>query len=790
MVPKLLLIMRHLLTLLFLCFAAVLIGQTENYNHNKFKQLHEELPTPNVYRTASGAPGHEYWQQRADYNMKISIDDEKQQLHGEETITYFNNSPDVLKYLWMQLDQNVRAKDSHSHDIKSSDLREKMSTDGISRLTPDFDGGFKIESVKANGASMNYTINKTMMRIDLPKPLKPGEQTTFSIDWWYNINNTNEIGGRSGYEPFEDGHNVYCIAQFFPRMCSYNDTHGWQNKQFLGRGEFALIFGDYNVEITVPKDHLVSASGELQNSDKVLTAEQKKRLRQALKSHEQPVIIATIEDADDRIDGAEDGIPSKTKTWKFKAENVRDFAFASSRRFAWDAMGVPMSDGRTVMAASMWTKEGDCLWSQYSTKAVAHTIKWFSHYTIDYPYPVAWSVDGDMGMEYPMMCFNFGRCQDDGTYSQRMKYGHIGVIIHEVGHNWFPMIINSDERQWTWMDEGLNTFVQYLAEQHWERNYPSRRGPAHKIVDYMGGDKDRISPIMTNSESIFQFGSNAYAKPATALNILRETVMGRELFDHAFKEYCERWAFKHPTPADFFRTMEDASAVDLDWFWRGWFYTNEHVDQALTKVSYKQIDNKDPRAQEKRQKDNRAATTYDITRERNKEAIKETRNEWDPSIEDYYTNYDPLDKDAIHDSEYQKYLESLSDEEKTLLEKNQHFYTLTLENKGLIMPVILEFKYADGTSDVKRIPAEIWRFGNSVTKTFVMDKLVTDIVLDPYLETADVDVSNNTFQPSSTPDRFEIFKRNRGSRGSSGGENPMQRAKKAEKIKSTQIKQP
>ena len=780
----------YLATLLFCCTS--LSAQVDNYNQSKFKQLYEELPTPNVYRTASGAPGHEYWQQRADYDMKIEIDDEKQILTGSETIVYYNNSPDDLKYLWVQLDQNVRAKDSHSHDIKGSNIGERMSTTGLDNLNPSFDGGFKIEAVKnVNGKGMDYTINKTMMRIDLPSALKPGQNTKFSIDWWYNINNTKKIGGRSGYEPFDDGHNVYVIAQYFPRMCLYNDVYGWQNKQFLGRGEFSLTFGDYKVEITVPNDHLVSSTGELQNADKVLSSEQKKRLKKAMKESEQPVLIATSEEADDRIEAAGDGIPSKKKTWIFHADNVRDFAFATSRRFIWDAMGVPMSDGRTVMAASMWTKEGDCLWSQYSTKAVAHTVKWFSHYTIDYPYPTAWSIDGNMGMEYPMICFNFGRCESDGTYSQRMKYGHIGVIIHEVGHNWFPMIINSDERQWTWMDEGLNTFVQYLTEQHWERNYPSRRGPASKITNYMGGDKSRISPIMTNSESIFQFGNNAYGKPATALNILRETVMGRELFDHAFKEYCERWAFKHPAPADFFRTMEDASAVDLDWFWRGWFYTNDHCDQELTEVKYTQIDNKDPRAEEERNKANRAATTYDITRVRNRADIPETLNETDPSIEDYYTDYDPLDKDAIDDAEYKEYLSKLSDEEKALIEAGNHYYTLNLSNKGgLVMPVILLFKFEDGTEELKRIPAEVWRFGGSVTKSFAFGKKVEDIILDPYLETADVDVSNNSYKPKASPDRFELFKRNSsGRRGATRGQNPMQRAKKA-KEKEKEMQQP
>ena len=623
--------MNKLLTFLLLFGLTSLLAQ-ENINNNKFKQLNNDLPTPNSYRSASGAPGHEYWQQRANYNMKIRIDDQDQKLFGEETITYHNESPDDLTYLWLQLDQNVRSKDSHTHDIKTSTIRNKMSTGQIDNMTPDFDGGFNIEKVTDKvGKNLRYTVNKTMMRIDLPVTLKSKESYTFDIKWWYNINNTKEIGGRSGYENFkEDDNNVYVIAQYFPRMCMYNDIYGWQNKQFLGRGEFTLSFGDYNVEITVPSDHLVSATGELQNPDKVLSKDQKLRLKQARSSHVHPVTIATYDEAEERIKTKE----TKTKTWKFKADNVRDFAFATSRRFIWDAQGVPMPDGRTVMAMSMWTKEGDCLWSKYSTKAVAHSIKWYSHYTFDYPYPVAWSIDGSMGMEYPMICFNFGRCEDDGTYSQRTKYGHIGVIIHEVGHNWFPMIVNSDERQWTWMDEGLNTFLQYLTEQQWERDYPSRRGPANKIVDYMKGDKTNISPIMTNSESIFQFGNNAYGKPATALNILRETVMGRELFDYAFKEYSNRWKFKHPSPADFFRTMEDASAVDLDWFWRGWFYTNDHVDLSLNTVKYYQVETKDPRAKSKREKEERAAERENISVIRNREQILETLNEKDSTIDD------------------------------------------------------------------------------------------------------------------------------------------------------------
>lgn len=753
-----------------------------NTNQNPFKQLGTELPDANRYRAASGAPGPEYWQQKVDYIIKMRLDDENRRMYGEETIKYKNNSPDELTYLWIQLDQNVRAKDSDSHHIRTSELGEKTSTRQLAQLEPSFDGGFKIEYVKdKSGKDMKYIINKTMMRVNLPKVLKPGGSTELSIKWWYNINNTREIGGRSGYEHFaEDGNNVYCIAQFYPRLAKYTDLDGWQNKQFLGRGEFTLEFGDYEVEITVPSDHLVAATGVLQNESAVLNATQKQRLQKARNSFVNTVIIASKEEADERMKNR----ASSTKTWKFKAEKVRDFAFATSRRFIWDALNTKLPNGKTAMAMSMFVKEGDCLWAKYSTKAVAHTMYWFSHYTCDYPYPVAWSIDGSMGMEYPMICFNYGRCEEDGTYSERMKYGHIGVIIHEVGHNFFPMIINSDERQWTWMDEGMTTFVQYLTEQQFERNYPSRRGEAQKITAYMGGDKSRISPIMTNSESIFQFGANAYSKPATALNILRETVMGRELFDYAFKEYCERWKFKSPSPADFFRTMEDASGVDLDWFWRGWFYTNDHVDLALGEVKHFKADPKDPTKQEEIARAEQAEARRNISSIRNEKQIKETYNERDPSLNDFYTTYDRLAKDAIDRQEYNDYIAGLSEEEKELLNSSRNYYEVNIKKVGgLVMPVILEFEYVDGSTEVFRLPAEIWRFGqDEISKVFPTEKEVKNIVLDPFLETADVDTNNNYYPPRQATNRFEVFKGNARRRGGVNGENPMQRAERAKKV--------
>ena len=577
--------MKNLVLALISLSSAALLAQT------KFAQLDQLLPTANSYRTASGAPGNAYYQQKADYKMTLVLDDNKQRLDGTETITYTNNSPDPLAYLWLQLDQNIYDQNSETKLIEVEKMENFRSVADLRKRDFYYDGGFKIEKItNVSGQPMQYFINKTMMRIDLAKPLMPGQHISFQIKWWYNVNDRMQVGGRSGYEYFETDQNyLYTIAQFFPRMCVYNDVTGWQNKQFLGRGEFTLPFGDYEVSITVPADHIVAATGECQNYASILTTEQRKRYELAKKS-DTPVVIVTQAEAE----AAEKDKVQKTKTWVYKATNVRDFAFASSRKFIWDAQKQTVGN-KDVLCMSYYPKEGNPLWERYSTKLVAHTIKTYSKYTVNYMYPVAISVHSkQIGMEYPMICFNGGRPEADGTYSEGEKYGMWGVIIHEVGHNFFPMIINSDERQWTWMDEGLNTFVQYLTEQEWERNYPSRRGPAYMIADYMRGDVSGISPIMTNSESIKQFGNNAYGKPATALNILRETVMGRELFDYAFKTYCERWALKHPTPADFFRTMEDASAVDLDWFWRGWFYTTDHVDIALTDLKWYELNTQNP----------------------------------------------------------------------------------------------------------------------------------------------------------------------------------------------------
>ncbi|TGD83263.1 M1 family metallopeptidase [Hymenobacter wooponensis] len=751
--------------------AAPALAQNTNSGTDKFAQLGQELPTPNTYRTASGAPGRDYWQQRADYNIKVTLNDADQSISGTEDITYTNLSPDKLSYLWLQLDANIYDPKSMTASTQTAELRDKMSFQTLEYLErTSFDGSFKIDDIRMKGGNkqLPHTINYTMMRVDLPQALAPKQSVTFTVKWHYTVNDQKKTGGRSGYEYFEQDKNyLYEIAQFYPRMAVYDDVNGWQHKQFLGQGEFTLPFGDYKVAITAPADHVVGATGTLQNPDQVLTSTQRKRFDQA-KASSKPVVIVTQDEATK----AEQGRAKGTKTWVYDAKNVRDFAWASSRKFIWDAMGLKI-EGKPIVAMSYYPKEANPLWGQYSTQAVAHTLKTYSKFTIPYEYPVAISVHGPIGgMEYPMLCFNGYRPEADGTYSSATKYGLISVVIHEVGHNFFPMIVNSDERQWTWMDEGLNTFMQYLTEQEWERGYPSRRGEPAQIVPYMAMNPNLQNPIMTNSETVLQLGNNAYGKPATALNILRETVMGRQLFDYAFKTYSQRWAYKHPKPADFFRTMEDASGVDLDWFWRGWFYGTEHTDLSIENVQWYKVDSKNPDIENAARREELNAAPKSLSQQRNLQDISKTLVDERPELKDFYNNYDPLAVSETDKARYQQYVSKLKPEQQEILKKGLNFYQVNLKNLGgLVMPVIIQMTYADGTNEVVNIPAEIWRRNNAeITKVFITEKPVASFTLDPYLQTADTDLSNNGFPRKLAPSRFELFQQQQ----QAAPQNPMQ----------------
>ena len=752
-----------------LSFAA--IDQSKGSFEDKFRQLDEVFPSPNLSRPATGEPGPMYWQQRADYKIKIKLNEDTRSVEGSETITYTNNSPLTLKYIWLQLDQNIFAKESINNLTRpwgGGDSSVDFSTLRRQNFMDKFEGGFQELSIKINNKSADTNLVGTHVRINLDQPLKPGESTSLDIEWAYALVEENAVRARNGYETFEDGNDIFLMAQWYPRVTVFSDYEGWHNKEFIGNGEFTLEFGDFEVDISVPSDHVVSATGVLLNENDVLNPIQKKRMKQARKS-EKPMFIITPDEAyDNELEKSTD-----YKTWSFKAENVRDFAWASSRKFIWDAAGYKQDskENPLVMAMSFYPKEGEPLWSKYSTEAVMHTMKVYSKYSFDYPYPTAQSVNGPVGgMEYPMITFNGPRTEleDDGTrtYSRSEKEFLIGVVIHEVGHIYYPMIVNSDERQWTWMDEGLNTFVQYLAEQEWDINYRSDRGEPRWMTEFMSSSYQ--VPIMTNSESLLQFGNNAYGKPATALVVLRETILGRELFDQAFREYSVRWKFKRPTPYDFFRTMEEASGVDLDWFWRGWFYSTDHVDIALNNIHLASLDTLDPQvnlAKDRVDFENEPLILHD---QRNEAAKIETRVTERPELLDIYNEYDeftPSDREMrdskeVLDDLYDKNDSDPEWKKKALveaIEKDEDYYIFEFSNKGgLVMPIPLEITYEDGTKELIRIPVEVWRKNSNKTKWLKRSKLkITQAVIDPYWEIGDTQIENNYYPTRLIPARLK-----------------------------------
>jgi len=743
--------------------------QSKGSFEDKFRQLEEKFPDPNQYRPATGEPGKSYWQQKADYKINITLNEEEKSLSGSEVITYHNNSPLDLKYIWIQLDQNIFKEDSIKNMTTTIGDTESISFGELRKnnFMDSFDGGLKNLIVKVENKEVATHLVGTLLRVNLDSPLVSNKSIDININWEYQLVEENAVRARNGYELFEDGNDIFLIAQWFPRVSAYSDYEGWHNKEFIGNGEFTLEFGDYEVSITTPSDHIVSSTGVLQNPNDVLTKTQIKRLNKAKKS-DKPMFIVTPEEAYEN----EKLRSQNTKTWIFKATNVRDFAWASSRKFIWDAAGFKQESAKNplVMAMSFYPNEGEPLWSKYSTEAVMHTMEVYSKFSFDYPYPTSQSVNGPVGgMEYPMITFNGPRTdlEEDGTrtYSRSEKQFLIGVVIHEVGHNYFPMIINSDERQWTWMDEGLNTFLQYLAEQEWDSEYRSRRGEARWITDYMKSSNQ--VPIMTNSESLLQFGNNAYAKPATALVILRETVLGRELFDLAFKEYCNRWRFKRPTPYDFFRTMEEASGMDLDWFWNGWFFSTNHVDIALENVYEASLDSLNPSDNLKKDREDFNKQPIMLLDKRNKSAKITERVQLRPELLDIYDEYDPFTPSKKEMGDYEEVLDDLYDKNnsnplwkkkalESAIDKEELYYILDFKNiGGLVMPIPLQINYEDGTTELIKIPAEIWRKNSKNVKWLKRSKIkIQSVVVDPFWEIADTDIENNYYPQRMIPARL------------------------------------
>ncbi len=774
-------------SLLFPAHAA--IKQTKGDFEDKFRQLDEVLPTPNDYRNAAGEPGKDYWQQQVDYKIDITLDEQKRRLSGTQTVTYTNNSPYRLKYLWVQLEQDRFKPDSAAErsvtfgGIGRRGPSTSLGNDGKpariamaelrrQQFYDDTEIGYTLSDiVDESGSPLEFVINGAQMRIDLPTPLESGEQFVYQLNYAYNILEENAVWARSGYEHFPDdlrkgGNDIFLLAQWFPRVAAYSDYEAWHNKEFLGRGEFTLEFGDYDVKMTVPADHIVASTGTLQNPDEVLTQMQRDRLKKA-ETAKRPVFVVTAAEA---LANESQGT-SKTKTWHFTAENVRDFAWASSRKFMWDAKGYQQEGSvqPLVMAMSYYPKEGGDLWKKYSTESVIHAMEVYSRFTFDYPYPVSISVNGPVGgMEYPMITFNGPRTklQKDGsrTYTLAEKRFLLGVVIHEIGHIYFPMIVNSDERQWTWMDEGLNSFLDGVAGREWDPNIPWGVEP-RDIVPYMKSDVQ--VPIMTQSDSVLKLGPNAYTKPAAALNILREVILGRELFDFAFKEYSQRWQDKRPTPSDFFRTMEEASGVDLDWFWRGWFYSTDHVDISIDEVYKLQLDTLDPDIDSKRRRQEEQDEPGSLFVERNEEEGRKLWIDLNKDISDFHDKHDRFSPSNKDRNKYTQMLEDLDPREREALERavkeDKNYYVMKFSNLGgLVMPILLELTYTNGKKEEVMLPAEIWRRSpKQVSKLFVTKKgkELESVVVDAGWETADVNVNNNHYPRMIVPSRLEAFKR-------------------------------
>ncbi|MBX2813450.1 MAG: aminopeptidase [Myxococcales bacterium] len=771
------------------------VQQTKGPFQDKFRQLDEILPTPNAYRNAAGEPGVEYWQQQVDYKIEVKLDEAGRRLQGHEVVHYHNRSPYTLKYLWLQLEQNRFKPDSLAETSANfggqgdrspgTRLAKGKEPAGVSlnqlrrmQYMADTEIGYTLSEVKdEKGNLLPFTVYGAQMRIDLPTPLASGETTRFSLSFAYNILEENAMVARAGYEHFPDdsrkgGNDIFLLAQWFPRLAAYSDYEAWHNKEFLGRGEFTLEFGNYDVTITVPADHIVASTGSLQNPEDVLTVAQRARLEQA-RSAKRPVFVVTPEEAlaNERSGSIE------TKSWHFTAQNVRDFAWAASRKFIWDAKGHRQPNSKVqplVMAMSYYPKEGGDLWKKYSTESIIHTMKVYSRFTFDYPYPVSLSVNGPVGgMEYPMITFNGprtiwhkkakGEKHDTRTYTLAEKRFLLGVVIHEVGHNYFPMIINSDERQWTWMDEGFNSFLDAIACREWDPDIPWGV-EARDVVDYMKSDAQ--VPIMTQSDSVLQLGPNAYTKPTVALNILREIILGRERFDFAFKEYASRWKNKRPTPADFFRTMEEASGVDLDWFFRGWFYTTDHVDISIDRVVKLRMDTENPDIDFARRRQEEADKPGSLFVERNRQSGRKPRVELDEVLRDFHDKHDRFTVSNEQRNTYEQYLTDLKPWERKALERalkeDHNYYVMTFSNRGgLVMPILLEMTYVDGKKEQMVIPAEIWRRSSKkVSKLVVRPKKqeLVSVVVDPGWETADVDVHNNHYPRRIQPSRIEAYK--------------------------------
>ncbi|WP_300672297.1 M1 family metallopeptidase [Soonwooa sp.] len=631
----------------FLFSTNVLAQQKGNYDYKDVFKEPFYMYNGNEFRSASGQPGPKYWQQAVNYNLNITLDDTQNKFTGSAEVSYTNNSPDALKFIWFQLDQNLFKKESRG----SAMIPTTNSRYGSSDST--FEGGYTIKSVKVDGKDAKYLITDAQMQVDLPKELKAnGGSTKISIE--YSFVSPEDGADRMGVLQTKNG-KIFTVAQWYPRVAVYDDIKGWNTIPYLGPSEFYLEYGNFDVSITAPNNLYVVGSGELLNQKDVYTAEQNRKWNEAANS-EKTVSIRTAAEANTATKS------TGTKTWKFKMTKSRDFAFAASSAFILDAARIDLPSGKKSLAISAYPVESDGqdAWSR-STEYTKAAIEHYSKQWFEFPYPAAVNVAGiTNGMEYPGIVFCEYKAKGSSLW---------GVTDHEFGHTWFPMIVGSNERKHGWMDEGFNTFINDISTKNFNKGEYYKNPSVRTMTGYLFND--RLEPVDTAPDNMREgsIGALLYYKPGAALKILRENVLGPERFDKAFREYVDRWAFKHPVPDDFYRTMENVSGEDLGWFWRSWFQNNWKLDQAVTGVKY--VDNSN------------------------------------------------FSKGAM----------------------------ITVANlEKMALPVNLEVKYKDGTTQALDLPIDIWRRNTEWTFKAPTTKEIVSVTADPKGNLPDINLANNVFK--------------------------------------------
>lgn len=709
---------------------AIAVSAVAHAEATPFSPLGSLVDPPSATRGADGRPTSTYWQQHIAYDIDATLDVERRVINAQAELRYTNNAPQALDAIWFEISPEATTKDAIAHrsatiNVDSASVRDLRGL----REQEERGGGLVVSSVAdSEDRPLAFEARGTQLRVALPRPLASGQTVRIKLAWRVALVDLDRKGGRTGYMLLSSGDPIFHIAQWYPQPVAFTDYGGWRNVPFVDHGEFAPELGDYNVSLTLPAGQLVAATGVLTNEADVLTGVERTRLAR-LRQGKVTEIVTAAEAATKRRS-------SETRTWRFAARNVRDFALAASLRYRWDAT---LAGTSAVRAMTFYPSEASALWRPLALPAIGHALDVYGRMTFDYPYPVVQAAFGpNDGMEHTMLAFSrYPPDGPNGTYSRERKRDFLWVLTHEVGHNWFPLIVNSDERAWTWMDEGLTSYLETLATLEWSGDYTTRPN----LPAMLGAEREATGrqPPMTPANAVVDLFPTQYHRPAAALQVLRELVLGRETFDRAFRAYARAWMFKRPTPGDFFRTINQESGADLDWFWRAWFFSTDHVDLSLERVAALRLvavpADAIPAPAD-------ATPPANLTVLRNAAEGRRLMVEQVPRLADAYDRIPERTLAGATPSAH-----AVVDVQRTLdaLGQGGVFYELDIRNRGgVVSPVPIRIDYRDGTSERYVVPVELW-FGDTKRAQHILwrAKSIRSVTLDPDAATGDVDRGNN-----------------------------------------------